>query len=93
VDRQVGLEETPEEYISTMVRIFRDVRRVLRDDGTVWLNLGSSYASGERSGMIDDDEPLALRDDLSPDELVYVLSELAAHVGQGDEISDPDIAV
>lgn len=41
---QLGLEKTPEEYVSKMVEIFREVRRVLRDDGTLWLNLGISYA-------------------------------------------------
>ena len=40
----LGLEPTPELYVSHLVQIFREVRRVLRDDGTVWLNLGSSYA-------------------------------------------------
>jgi DNA modification methylase len=44
-DGQIGLEETPEEYIAKMVAVFREVRRVLRDDGTLWLNLGDSYAS------------------------------------------------
>jgi DNA modification methylase len=44
---QIGLEPTPEAYVETMVAVFREVRRVLRDDGTVWLNLGDSYASGE----------------------------------------------
>jgi DNA modification methylase len=42
---QLGLEKTPEEYVEKMVAIFREVRRVLRDDGTLWLNLGDSYAS------------------------------------------------
>ena len=42
---QIGLEATPDAYIATMVEVFRLVRRVLRDDGTVWLNLGDSYAS------------------------------------------------
>jgi DNA modification methylase len=46
IDSQIGLEPTPEEYVATMVDVFRDVRRVLRDDGTVWLNLGDSYAAG-----------------------------------------------
>ena len=46
IDQQLGLEKTPEEYVSKMVEIFREVRRVLRKDGTLWLNLGSSYASG-----------------------------------------------
>src|SRR4029079_13723388 len=42
---QLGLEPTPEEYVENMVAVFREVRRVLRSDGTVWLNLGDSYAS------------------------------------------------
>jgi hypothetical protein len=46
VDRQIGLEPSPDEYVAGLVAVFREVRRVLRDDGTVWLNLGSSYASG-----------------------------------------------
>jgi DNA modification methylase len=41
---QLGLEQTPEEYTANMVEVFREVRRVLRDDGTLWLNLGDSYA-------------------------------------------------
>lgn len=41
---QLGLEKTPEEYVANMVAVFREVRRVLRDDGTLWLNLGDSYA-------------------------------------------------
>lgn len=43
VDAQIGLEATPEEYIETLVQVFRAVRRVLRPDGTLWLNLGDSY--------------------------------------------------
>jgi DNA modification methylase len=42
---QVGLEATPDEYVERVVAIFREVRRVLRADGTLWLNLGDSYAS------------------------------------------------
>jgi DNA modification methylase len=45
---QLGLEPTPEEYVANLVAVFRDVRRVLRDDGTVWLNLGDSYAADGR---------------------------------------------
>jgi DNA modification methylase len=44
IDAQLGLEPTPEAYVAAMVDVFREVRRVLRDDGTVWLNLGDSYA-------------------------------------------------
>lgn len=45
VDHQLGLEKTPDEYVANMVDVFREVKRVLRHDGTVWLNLGDSYAS------------------------------------------------
>ena len=45
VDDQLGLEATQEEYVENMVDIFREVKRVLRKDGTVWLNLGDSYSS------------------------------------------------
>ena len=53
-DGQLGLESTPEEYVAKMVAVFREVRRVLRDDGTLWLNLGDSYAGGGRGGGSDD---------------------------------------
>ena len=49
IDSQLGLEPTPEEYVSKMVEVFREVRRVLRDDGTVWLNMGDSYAASART--------------------------------------------
>jgi site-specific DNA-methyltransferase (adenine-specific) len=45
VDGQIGLEETPAEFIGRLVEVFREVRRVLRNDGTVWVNMGDSYAS------------------------------------------------
>jgi DNA modification methylase len=41
---QIGLEPTPEQFVAELVTVFREVRRVLRDDGTLWLNLGDSYA-------------------------------------------------
>ncbi|AGH31797.1 DNA methyltransferase [Salicola phage CGphi29] len=52
---QLGLEASPDEFVEALVRVFREVRRVLRDDGTVWLNLGDSYASqgGNHSGRND----------------------------------------
>ena len=53
-DGQLGLEPTPEAYVAKLVAVFREVRRVLRDDGTLWLNLGDSYAGGNyRGGGID----------------------------------------
>lgn len=45
VEGQIGLEETPEAFTQKLVEVFREVRRVLKDDGTLWLNLGDSYAS------------------------------------------------
>ena len=44
-DKQLGLEKTPEEYVANMVQLFREVKRVLKADGVLWLNLGDSYAS------------------------------------------------
>jgi DNA modification methylase len=46
IDQQLGLEATPEAYVEAMVGVFREVRRVLRDDGTLWLNMGDSYGAG-----------------------------------------------
>ena len=52
IDGQIGLEPTPEEYVSKLVTIFREIRRVLTKDGTVWLNLGDSYwGSGKGTGQ------------------------------------------
>jgi DNA modification methylase len=45
---QIGLEPMPDEYVAQMVAVFREVRRVLRDDGTLWLNLGDSYAASTK---------------------------------------------
>ncbi|MDS9590714.1 site-specific DNA-methyltransferase [Pseudomonas sp. HTZ1] len=44
VDGQIGLEASPREFIENLVAVFREVRRVLRDDGTLWVNMGDSYA-------------------------------------------------
>ena len=49
VDGQIGLEQTPAEFIARLVEVFREVRRVLRDDGTCWVNMGDSYSSGGRT--------------------------------------------
>ncbi|MCE5292932.1 MAG: site-specific DNA-methyltransferase [Nocardiaceae bacterium] len=50
VDGQIGLESSVEEYVQALVAVFREVRRCLRDDGTLWLNLGDSYAGSGRGG-------------------------------------------
>ncbi len=47
---QIGLEKTPDAYVAEMVAVFREVRRVLSDDGTLWLNLGDSYAGAASPG-------------------------------------------
>jgi len=47
--KQLGMEDTPEEFTENLVKVFREIKRVLRDDGTVWLNLGDSYSSGGRT--------------------------------------------
>jgi DNA modification methylase len=46
-DGQIGLEATPAEFVAEMVAVFHEVKRVLRDDGVCWLNLGDSYAAHE----------------------------------------------
>jgi site-specific DNA-methyltransferase (adenine-specific) len=50
---QIGLEETPEAFVQKMVEVFREVKRVLRDDGTLWLNLGDSYAGSGKGRNAD----------------------------------------
>lgn len=73
VEGQAGLEKTPEEYVSKMVEVFREVRRVLLDDGSLWLNLGDSFAhdrtkqvpysnvNGNRSAGLTSRIPLGLK--------------------------------
>jgi len=50
VEGQIGLEDTPEEYVEQMVNVFREVKRVLKPEGTLWLNLGDSYANNTQEG-------------------------------------------
>jgi DNA modification methylase len=52
VENQLGQEETPQEYVKKLVAIFREVWRVLRDDGTLWVNLGDTYAANRPSGAV-----------------------------------------
>ena len=51
-DEQLGLEETPEEFIENMVKVFRGVKKVLKDDGTLWLNLGDSYSQTKNKQLL-----------------------------------------
>jgi DNA modification methylase len=61
VDQQLGLEPTPDAYVQAMVEVFREVRRVLRRDGTCWLNLGDSYnGSGGAGGNANETRPAGM---------------------------------
>jgi DNA modification methylase len=58
VDGQLGMENTPEEYVQNMVQVFCEVKRVMRDDGTLWLNLGDSYCgTGNKGSHVDPKNP------------------------------------
>lgn len=52
VEGQIGLEATPQEFLGRLVEVFREVRRVLKPDGTAWVNLGDAYASAGRGGGV-----------------------------------------
>lgn len=58
VDGQIGLEETPEKYIEKLVDVFREVRRVLKDDGTLWLNIGDTYNNATAGGTKKQGNPM-----------------------------------
>jgi DNA modification methylase len=84
IDAQIGLEETPEQYVANMVEVFRGVWRVLCKDGTLWLNLGDSYAmstkgssgKGEKqitnAGTLLADRKWRIPDRLKPKDLVGI---------------------
>ncbi len=72
IDQQIGSEKTPEEFVAKMVEVFREVKRVLRDDGTLWLNLGSTMVSTKIES-----EEMVLRDAITDKEKKYVLDEIA----------------
>jgi DNA modification methylase len=61
VDGQIGLESTPEAYVEKLVAVFREVKRVLRDDGTLWLSLGDSYAGGGNYRGVDSEATLSAK--------------------------------
>ena len=58
-DQQLGLEETPGEYVENLVSVFRESKRLLRDDGTLWLNLGDTYGTGTRADRLPGNKSLA----------------------------------
>jgi DNA modification methylase len=76
---QIGLESTPEAYVARMVDVFREVRRVLRDDGTCWVNLGDSYAANRtyqvtptKWASLTQGQPAKVPDGLKPKDLVGI---------------------
>jgi DNA modification methylase len=78
-DGQIGLESTPEAYVARMVEVFREVRRVLREDGTLWLNLGDSYAANRtyqvtptKWASLTQGQPAKVPDGLKPKDLVGI---------------------
>lgn len=117
---QIGLEKTPLAFINRLVELFAECHRVLHPSGTLWLNMGSSYAGGggfsadaptsktSKSGQYglqgglkaggvpvskNGGELFALRDDLTADEIAYVLTELASMLSSGNEVNGPDVTV
>jgi DNA modification methylase len=76
VDGQIGLEPTPAEFVEQIVGVMREVRRVLRDDGTLWLNLGDSYAGGGTIG----------RNDTTPDALARRAERYGTGTGTGSAV-------
>lgn len=66
IDGQIGLDETLEEFIASLVAVFEQVRRVLREDGTLWLNIGDSYTSGGRTWRAPDKKNPARAMDVRP---------------------------
>lgn len=78
VENQIGLESTADEYINQLVCVFREVKRVLKDDGTLWVNIGDSYAgncsrtSTGRAGMGKKREGIYARKDAKPKDLIGI---------------------
>jgi len=66
IDGQIGLEESVDEYLKSLVRVFDQVHRILRDDGTLWLNIGDSYTSGGRTWRAPDKKNSARAMDVRP---------------------------
>ena len=78
-DEQIGLEETPEAFVAELVSVFREVKRVLADDGTLWMNLGDSYAANRSYQVVDakaksvgNDMPMCVPKGLKPKDLIGI---------------------
>lgn len=82
IDAQIGLEKTPELYIEKLVAVFRECRRVLTDDGTLWLNIGDSYWGGK--GQSGDARPDIQAERLKNGESI---SKVAQNIGEKGKTS------
>lgn len=63
IDGQIGLEDTPQAYIARLIAVFDEVKRVLRNDGTIWVNLGDSYNGSGKGQTVSDKSLIPLRDE------------------------------
>jgi len=90
VDGQIGLEQTPDTYVSEMVAVFREVRRVLADDGTLWLNLGDSYCANKNGNTPESlgTSTLTTRTDGTRKRDVGATGRLGRNAKQGQEHGD-----
>ena len=79
IDGQIGLEPSPDEYVAKLVEAFREVRRVLKKEGSLWLNLGDSYASMGRSGR-DESPGVGAKQEISP-----IHTKVKWHAGDGSK--------
>ncbi len=86
VEGQIGLEPTPEEYIEKLVEVFREVRRVLRDDGTCWVNMGDSYVHNRLTSPMKGD--YSGKDSLYQRRADYIGGKMPKRVGNGLKIKD-----
>jgi DNA modification methylase len=78
VSGQIGLEESPDAYVAKLVAVFREVRRVLRDDGTIWVNLGDSYSGSGPSGASYQSKTTLAREGRTTDGAFRISKTLAA---------------
>jgi DNA modification methylase len=87
IDAQIGLEATPDAYVQTMVAVFREVRRVLKDDGTLWLVLGDSYCSSPRGNKEGDFSTSSLTNPQRQDRLPRPQGASSARIGRSNVTS------
>lgn len=87
VDGQIGGEETPEAFVQRLVEVFREVRRVLKNDGTCWVNIGDSYSRGDRGTVPPQRGDAASKSD----DKKYNFVSASAKMGKHPEIKPKDL--